>query len=105
MSPCCSSVSIDAQFDLLTSDERRSLLSALREVSQPDDAVQALDTVEPPAREADLVALRHVHLPKLESHGVIRWDRDENAVRQGPAFEDIRPLLQFLETTHDGVDA
>jgi hypothetical protein len=40
--------------------------------------------------------LRHNHLPKLESEGVIEWDRDADTVAKGPVFQEIEPALRFL---------
>lgn len=40
--------------------------------------------------------LRHHHLPKLESHDVIEWDRQTDTVIRGRAFEEIEPLLRLI---------
>jgi hypothetical protein len=40
--------------------------------------------------------LRHHHLPKLESHGVIEWNRQTDTVTRGRAFEEIEPLLRLI---------
>lgn len=46
--------------------------------------------------ETPTAELQHHHLPKLESHGVIEWDRDTSTVTRGPAFEEVDPLLRLL---------
>jgi hypothetical protein len=48
--------------------------------------------------DARAVELRHHHLPKLDSHGVIEWDRETRTVSRGPEFEAIRPFLELLST-------
>lgn len=42
------------------------------------------------------VELHHHHLPKLDSHGVIEWDRETRTVSRGPEFDEIRPFLELL---------
>jgi len=44
-----------------------------------------------------LVAMQHVHLPKLERYGFIEWDQDTNQVSKGPNFDEIRPLLKIID--------
>lgn len=43
------------------------------------------------------VELEHHHLPKLQSNGMIEWDRETQTVSRGPAFEEIEPLLHLLK--------
>jgi kynureninase len=40
------------------------------------------------------VSLHHSHLPKLEDAGVIRHDRDDGTIRQGPNFTDVVDHLE-----------
>lgn len=47
------------------------------------------------------VLMKHTHLPKLEAAGFIEWDRETNAVRQGPKFAEIRPLLELMANHAD----
>ncbi|GAA5064720.1 hypothetical protein ACFFQF_17260 [Haladaptatus pallidirubidus] len=46
------------------------------------------------------IALHHVHLPRLEDHGIIVWNREAEAVTKGPQFDEIEPLLEVLTETH-----
>jgi hypothetical protein len=41
-------------------------------------------------------ALHHNHLPKLQSHGMIEWDRDTQTVSRGEAFEEVEPILRLM---------
>jgi len=43
----------------------------------------------------------HTHLPKLQDAGFIEWDRTANAIRPGPQFDEIKPVLQFLQHYED----
>lgn len=38
--------------------------------------------------------LQHVHLPRLDEADVISWDPDEQTIAHGPAFADLKPLLE-----------
>jgi hypothetical protein len=40
--------------------------------------------------------LYHVHLPKLVSEDLIRWDRESGTVSKGPAFEEYGPALRAI---------
>jgi hypothetical protein len=42
-----------------------------------------------------LVELQHVHLPKLESAGVIDWEGGER-VERGPKFDEYEPALRTM---------
>ncbi|GAA0669621.1 hypothetical protein ACFQDG_09000 [Natronoarchaeum mannanilyticum] len=39
----------------------------------------------------------HVHLPMLVEYGYVEWDRDAHLVTRGPAFDDLRPLLEVVD--------
>lgn len=64
------------------------------------DSGPLLDRSGPPdssrSEEELLIELRHVHLPKLESADVIDWDRDDDRVSRGPAFEQYEPALRTM---------
>lgn len=50
--------------------------------------------------QSNLHARRHhVHLPKLEEAGFIRWERSDHHVFRGPAFDRFEPLLELLSDT------
>jgi hypothetical protein len=73
--------------------------------STTGNSEQILDGGEPStlshADEELLVELRHVHLPKLESAGMIDWDQDDGSVSRGPAFEQYEPALRALVDAAD----
>lgn len=39
------------------------------------------------------VQLIHNHLPRLDLHGVVAYDRSSNVVRPGPNFGDLEPFV------------
>lgn len=51
------------------------------------------DDQSPNAFEMELY---HTHLPKLESEGIVEWDRRSQTVARGPTFEEIEPALRML---------
>ena len=83
---------LDSSADLFTFEE---LLTHL-----VTEARAAPDDVRPPStRRADLARrLRGEHLPRLASEDVIRYDRDANLVRPGPALATIETIFPTLES-------
>jgi len=90
------SLSLDDIFEILSDRNRRRVLVDVLD----HDASTALDVGDWDAADQG-VMLRHDHLPKLEEAGFIEWDREEDAVREGPMFDEIRPLLQLLSDHTD----
>lgn len=89
-------------FDLLRPPYRRRLLMSLLEHNPEDEATIPDDlTTNDEELENMLIDMTHIHLPKLESLEVIEWDRDENVVTRGPAFEELRPLLELIDRHRD----
>lgn len=97
MSNCDGSVDADTIFDLLSNAHRRRLLVRLGR-DNPQPAVPRPESLSMTEGEwEDLkLEMHHVHLPKLDAAGLVRWDRDEQLVRTGPAFERVRPLVEFV---------
>lgn len=88
---------LDDCLDALGHVQRRKLLRALLVHNPQDDDSTRIDPNESNGEELErLVAMKHVHLPKLEDYGYISWDRDTNEVSKGPDFDEIRPLLEVL---------
>lgn len=88
----------DELFDALANEQRRRILF---------DLVARYPTEEPPVyidappdafgdRSAADVERYHVHLPKLDEHGFIDWNRDTNTVEPGDRFADVRPIVEQL---------
>jgi hypothetical protein len=84
---------LDDYLQLLANEQRRRLLRALLVSDGPV-------TVDPddPAAQARLY---HVHLPKLESAGLVDWNRRQRTVVTGPTFNDVVPLLEAIDAVGD----
>ena len=86
------------QLSILAEANRRRLLIALADRNprsiDSDGYVGGPDMSDPNVA----TAMYHVHLPKLEAAGFIDWDREENVVTRGPKFEEIRPLVDLLDS-------
>jgi hypothetical protein len=96
--------SMDTVLDVLANQYRRRVLVALLEHNPQDDEDPQIPADVNLADE-DLETLKihmtHSHLPKLEDAGFIEWNRDTNAVRKGPRFDEIRPLLELMRDHAD----
>lgn len=91
----------DNIFDALAHAQRRRLLIGL--LDHNPQAVSNLNNVpwEINERDEELIKKHHVHLPKLVDYGYIEWDRNADVVTKGPQFDEIRPLLEFLNDRQD----
>lgn len=49
------------------------------------------------------ISLAHVHLPKLDDAGIVRYDRDDRTVAAGPRAGQVRELQGCLTAALDGV--
>lgn len=95
---------MDELLDALAARPRRRLLVGLLDRDpRPGTAVPVEDLSPGTAGERGDVALVHHHLPKLADRGLIHWDRDAHAVRPGPAFDELRPLLELLRVHEDAI--
>lgn len=92
--------SFDEVLAVLANVQRRKLLVALLEHNPQNDSPVKVVGDDTEAVER-LVAMNHVHLPKLEEHGFVRWDQSSHEVVKGPNFEEIRPLLELLVAHED----
>jgi hypothetical protein len=91
---------LDDYLQLLANEQRRRLLRALL----GSDGSATVDADDPAAR----ARLYHVHLPKLESAGLVDWNRRQRTVVRGPTFDDVVPLLEAIDAVGDattGTDA
>lgn len=88
---------MDEVFDALANRHRRRVLLRLLERNPQPELVDDAPFDVGRTDGEDRVELVHVHLPKLESMGFIAWDRDDHLIVKGPAFEEIRPLLELVE--------
>lgn len=75
----------------------------LHTVAERDESIE-LDTLgaetimEAEEWNAHQIALYHTHLPRLDDHGLIQWDREERIIEEGDRFEEVRPLLDSLDS-------
>jgi hypothetical protein len=44
----------------------------------------------------EAVALRHVHLPKLDESDLVDWDEEAGTVARGPRYAEVEPFLELL---------
>lgn len=95
---------LDEMLVALSDLHRRRLLVALQE-HNPQEAYEMHVLEDVPAGEEELERFRlkmfHIHLPKLKEAGLIRWDKATETVARGPRFEEIRPLLELMDTHAD----
>jgi len=47
------------------------------------------------------IAMVHIHLPKLDDMGIIRWERETAELSKGPKWEELAPLLRWMEQHRD----
>lgn len=105
---------VSALFEVLRAEPRRQLLVTLCDVASvrvPDDvftraAVRTASSADHQPRQdhssdgatARDLQMYHNHLPKLETEGIIEWDRETGTVSRGPAFGEIEPAIRLLIT-------
>ncbi|MFD1600119.1 DUF7344 domain-containing protein [Halobellus rarus] len=112
-------LSTDEALELLADETRYQLLRTFCERDIGDDGrvdlPELLETLsetsktegDGPASESDArrerltVELRHNHLPRLDSRGVIDWDAEADTVARGPTFGELRPLVELLDEHTD----
>jgi hypothetical protein len=107
-------------FSILASDLRRHLLVLLCETESlrvPEDLrrrstaqaqVSQQDGVPADASRATdglAISLQQNHLPQLEDHGYVEWDRETDTVSRGDAFDEVEPTLRTLLANADDLPA
>ncbi|MDS0473536.1 transcriptional regulator [Natrinema sp. 1APR25-10V2] len=91
----------DKMFDALADVQRRRLLLGLLD-HNPQNVTELSNVPwDITEQDKDLIKKHHVHLPKLAQYGYIEWDREASIVTKGPQFDEIRPLLEFLEANRN----
>lgn len=88
----------DVYLSLLANRNRRVVLLSLNDRGDDAEPLPVAEVVPGPMPESVEVALTHNHLPKLADHNVVRWDREEGVVAPGPAFEQVEPFIEGLES-------
>lgn len=86
---------LDGVMHALSDGRRRQLLIALRKEEQ----------IRPFAGDGDTgdgaIQLHHVHLPLLEKHDLVAWNRETGTVQRGEDFEAVESILTALEAKRD----
>lgn len=107
-------LSLDDVFRLLGDRQRRYVLYCLSDWEGPverDELARRVATWESggdignvPAEAITraVVALDHVHLPRLEDYGVVTYDRDSAEIETGEGLKRLEPYLD-LARDEDGV--
>lgn len=88
-------------FDALANTHRRQLLVALVEENPQTDTVQRPPDTDGAVSDHERwshIQMQHIHLPKLEDRGFIQWEKETGEINRGPAFEEIRPLLEWIRS-------
>ncbi|MDG5819614.1 hypothetical protein [Natronococcus sp. A-GB7] len=88
--------SYDRVFEALASEQRRRILFALLDEPLSLEGDGGSLTGERAIPDAVLLERRHIHLPKLEDYGFVRWNPEREGVEKGPQFEEIEPVLALL---------
>lgn len=107
-------------FRMLADDLRRHVLVLLCETDSlrvPEDlhrrstaqtqAIPDAGLSADAARSTDrlAVALQQNHLPQLEDHGYVEWDREADTVSRGDSFDEVEPTLRMLLANADDLPA
>jgi len=89
----------DNTFDALAHEQRRTLLLDVLESNPQGPGFESLtgDSALTDAERRVQVAMYHNQLPKLEDYGYIEWNKGDHEVVKGPRFEEIRPLLEWMD--------
>jgi hypothetical protein len=89
----------DNVFDALAPQPQRVVLLGLLDSSPLDVRAESLTGAVAPSadRQRVQILLYHNHLPKLEEYGYIEWDEDVSEVARGPRFDEVRPLLEWVD--------
>jgi len=91
---------MDDSLDALGDIHRRNLLVSLLESTTHEETTVGLDEIKQDTTNS-LIQMKHVHFPKLAAYGIIEWDKETDNVSKGPAFDEIKPLLELLGANED----
>ena len=94
---------MDEHFEALSNVHRRRLFIALLVRNPQRDDVVAPEAVHEGDKAIETLQseIYHLHLPRLEEAGYIRWNRDTHEVVRGARFDGIRPLLGLMRNHAD----
>lgn len=90
-------------FNALENPYRRQLLiGLLNHTSDKNTSVEPLSLLTGDVDvETAEVAIRHVHLPKLDKLGFIDWNRQTSEICRGPEWNKIGPVVEMIHTHRD----
>ncbi|MDF9747902.1 DUF7344 domain-containing protein [Natrinema salsiterrestre] len=92
---------MDEFLRIVSNGQRRQTLLELHGRSvQADGGVTIADPTENCTEESE-IQLYHNHLPRLAEGDYIVWNQDTGEVRKRPKFDEIRPLLELLDSHAD----
>lgn len=103
--------SIDAMLEAIADRRRREVLHALRRVDGGVSLEKLAGDIAGSASasgssvEQTTVSLCHHHLPKLAECDIVTWDRTDDEVRPGTAFETAESLLLSLQEHSEALSA
>lgn len=93
------SPSSDSLLDALGHGDRRWLLRALLKADSEGDLPIEIDQLDHESTDTALrLSMHHVHLPKLDDRGFVDANLDQYSVTTGPRFDEMKPLLELLDT-------
>jgi hypothetical protein len=101
MSEEITSISFDTHLDALGHVDRRQLLFTLLDANAEGGLPVEIDRLANGTAEDLRLSMHHVHLPKLDDYGLVDANLDRYTVTTGPRFDEIRPLLELLDTNRD----
>jgi len=91
-------------YEALVHPYRRRLLLAMLKADRQNAAYPdplAFTGVRGGSPERRRVAMVHIHLPKLDDMGIVRWERETAELSKGPKWEELAPLLRWMEQHRD----
>lgn len=96
---------LDRLFDVLSQAHRRHILSLVGETDRRDDEGLVLGDLvsDEDGRERRTLELVHVNLPKLEDAGYVTWDREGNAIRRGPRFDEVASVIELMQNHQESL--
>jgi len=92
-------------YEALVHPYRRRLLLAMLKADRNDVAYPNPLEFAPVAQgdpgKSRRIAMTHNHLPKLDDMGIVRWDREAEELSKGPEWDELEPLLRWMEEHRD----
>jgi len=92
-------------YEALVHPYRRRLLLAMLKADRHGVAypnpLEFAPVVQGDPGKSRRIAMTHNHLPKLDDMGIVRWDRAEEELSKGPEWDEIEPLLRWMEANRD----